>query len=1508
MDGNAAPTAGPSNSSPPQLSPPISLAALSQRTSSRNAIYDSFNNAPSSPPTTPPRNRRKGKTTREKRKQPLRPYASAENGIDKRHSHGLSWSSTTRDSVVDNLLFSLDNLSRKDVSGDDNITDLEFDRSTYRFPDIPPPLPPIHNRTARRARRHTQSSSLSIDYEPLTMPESPPLPRASASTKGRRSITSSNNTTHITVNGRKRTSKISVGSIGSTETQKPAINDVPATKSSVIAEKSETSRTDDLYSSMVDKSKDGRKRRSMSMDQIFADSVLSPNSILDRGRPVPSVYSTYDAGYIGYDVAPEPTIAGGPRRRDNPTATGPVYVNQAPQRSTLRKITTQTDLRSANAQGPLNPPIPQDVRSQASNFVRMSGIQSRPGTQAQSKAQPGPTMQAPSANNAPPAPPVQKPGFFRRMFGGGSSRATSTQPVQSHTPDFGDATTVTLTARTSTSNVAQARTGTRSSSKERDTSYPPISLNKKSSSLFRRRKKSVQEPPPLPPPPIPAAFKVAAAEPSPVGDSLRKALDPYLDGDEKVAPGLPSEQQLDIPRPLTQESSTEDSDNPDIFHSGYTQRPDASLGSRDLASRSSSTKPKQSLENEASVKTKMKVKKRNPAVLSPTNTSFYFDSSSREHSGTRTAEPEKVSPITDHPPDDNAICRPVSHASNAETIIAIATSTLEPNHGGRKSSVVSTVSSEKANDSHIRPSTQDRPNSKKSEHLVLKRSVEEILLDNSEFSTVPESQYSTTSPPFYVATNAALSSGVHSPISPSSQYHSATSLPLQGVQADDNEPDVSSTLVDEGAEYRERARKIFEGDEEDVTKAEAAAWLGEKNTLSTRTLDAYLQLFDFTGINILAALRLLCGKVVLRGETQQFDRIITALSARWCACNVNHGFKAQDVVHTICYSLILLNTDLHLADIGEKMSRSAYVKNTLPTIRRVVADAAPNAFEDNTVKPVPFPPRPTLPWSQSNGSVPQTPVTPNSPTNERASLDQERSNVSKPLSMHPPIFRQDSDGMESFAGAGSNALVTQPWTGTMRAWEMEIENILKSFFVATKVDRLPLHGAPISEPPAAERSAFVANLNGLNRTNSVVSKTASDTTSFRAKPSLKSMTLGFQNKYNRSRPKLYPASTLNSSKTSFDDGSSVWSPTHSTFSKYSLSKTLTSASMQSFGQHFSPNAEFKHSIGFANALSQAIIREENAAMDNESGSISVPGGLLDDEALTLEGAPWAKEGLVKHKHHLETPGKRAKERGWVDCFAVISKGKLTLFAFNTSTKAASMGRKALTKYNAGGRAASVGAPRVGGGDWMENAEQLNVFLLRQTIASTLPSPGYSKTRPHVWALSLPSGAVHLFQVGTPEIAHEFMSTANYWCARLSKEPLSGGVSNVEYGWSDTVINPAFIERPFSPPVNAPPVSLQNRQIGHKYSTSAGSVSRPSITSSLRTSLDTGFGPRPRLPGDKMHLADWQPPTQSMMASQLMEVDQLKALTAYVSHVEAELAKHNELKGAIELAVSVKLLY
>jgi hypothetical protein len=91
---------------------------------------------------------------------------------------------------------------------------------------------------------------------------------------------------------------------------------------------------------------------------------------------------------------------------------------------------------------------------------------------------------------------------------------------------------------------------------------------------------------------------------------------------------------------------------------------------------------------------------------------------------------------------------------------------------------------------------------------------------------------------------------------------------------------------------RERAQKIYDGNEDFIQKEKAAAWLGEDGLVRQRTRVAYMELYDFANLNILAALRILCGRLVLKAETQQVDRILDGFSKRWCQCNPNHGFKS----------------------------------------------------------------------------------------------------------------------------------------------------------------------------------------------------------------------------------------------------------------------------------------------------------------------------------------------------------------------------------------------------------------------------------------------------------------------------------------------------------------------------------------------------------------------------------------------------------------------------------------
>jgi hypothetical protein len=577
--------------------------------------------------------------------------------------------------------------------------------------------------------------------------------------------------------------------------------------------------------------------------------------------------------------------------------------------------------------------------------------------------------------------------------------------------------------------------------------------------------------------------------------------------------------------------------------------------------------------------------------------------------------------------------------------------------------------------------------------------------------------------------------------------------------------------------------------------------------------------------------------------------------------------------------MILLNTDLHLADIQQKMTRSEFVRNTVPTIRRVVQEAAPDAFEPlrvgtNSSKvqtPLDEPPSPAL----------KSPTFPSDGFFDRPSIDVDRptKSTSRPTDR---LNREDSGGntmiFDTDGSADSGPLVCTPFTGPKRAWESQIETVLKNFYSSIQKDHLPLFGAPIevADPSQSSNNLLTMTNYALRRSPSSLSKAASETLNVRGRVLENRVGTGRWTSKTRSRPRIHGGSTIGSSRTSFDDQSSIWSPAgSSTWSKYSLGKTLTSMSVDSFGSDF-PRGGYQQSVGFANALSQAIIREDTANLPGfDEPMRQVP--LLEDESLELAGAPWAKEGMLKHKHHLDGVDKKAKDRNWNECFAVVEKGWMRLFSFNVSAK--SLRAKNKNRHLANGV--------VGGGNWTENAEEVWKFLLRQTIASALPPPGYSKARPHVWALSLPTGAVHLFQVGTPDIVKEFVTTANYWSARLSKEPLFGGISNIEYGWSDSVVNKALLHASTEPITGTP-------------------GSRPSIQSSIRSSIEQQ-SIRPKLPGDRANINEWSHPQQSMMASALLEVDQLKALQTYVKNVEEELTKHNELRGAMQLAVSDILL-
>lgn len=1271
--------------------------------------------------------------------------------------------------------------------------------------------------------------------------------------------------------------------------------------------------------------------RAASFDHGYSPSKNFTNA-QGKESPVPIDYTSFDA-------APTPTIPAGPRRPSEPLSPlvspimspNPAKQKNVPSRRNSVKSSAGKSLKKSKSSAPMN----SDIRDQAKQFVQYTS-NSRSAPQPASGSAPSPTVATirKKKEEAPPPPPKEaRRGFFSRVFGGSSKHD---RPVQHQDETHRPPSPAAIRKASLDANSNRPRTQPnqqnpnmtfKSSSRPptQDPSMmsrsqdiqPPQQLRKAHSSFFRRRKKSMSE---NMPPPVPVldlqvqkALSVAAPQKSPGASSLVKAMTPYLD-QGPASPMSPQDMFFDTRE--QQSNGQSPIDNYNGFPTSIADGLRRSMSRQGERFGNTTTIRAVGTENVQPSKT-------SHVTGNFENGSFLVDSSSNEAMdsspvdamaddlGIITKKPQpqvtsepRTSSSRSRPSDslnvrranigekrmDAPMLSPISDRSHqvdtSDRIDDDEEGLVMP--GGRRGS-------EQANSKNDRvwldPSSSDE---KLNETLRLR-----LPLEGPRTSDRPSLSRDNTQDDV-------------SPMSEIEQYISASNgLPM--LQVGDREVRMSRDYLDLDsakaimsgddieitASDRERAQRIFDGDETLVSKAGAAAWLGQTTDLSTRARKAYMECFDWQSLNILAAFRQLCERLVVRAESQELDRVIEAFSTRWCESNPSHGFKHSDVVHTITFSILMLNTDLHIADIETRMTKGQFVKNTLPTIRSIAEAVEPDTSEAAMMKALEA--KTGIPWERDNADdKPEKPK-------RRPSIDLKRNR----LSIRPPMRNDSYD--ETSGTDGCNILVKAPCNGSIKDWETQIEIVLREFYGSIRQQRLPLHGhntattAPdLNASVRSETGGLSVMSNGLRRTPSVLSKAPSENASHRGRSGEHSRfnTGRFGNK-NRSRPRVYPSSTIGSSRTSLDDNS-VWSPAASTWSsKYTLGKTQTSMmSVESFGSHFAQQ-DFQKAIGFANALSQAIIREEHQGMGSvidDNGRV-VP--LLDDDTLELIGPPWAKEGIVKHKHHLESLEKKAKDRNWAECFAVIEKGWIKMFSFNSGKNSKSMRARAKS------RGAQSGAAPVGGGNWTENAELLSEFLLRQTIASALPSPGYSKSRPHVFALSLPTGAVHLFQVGTAEIVKEFVSTANYWSARLSKPPLIGGVSNIEYGWGENVLNPALmLQRPESATPGQTPGTSSSNHSGLMGRSSINTPSSPSHTThGGRRSDDVsslhggGGGYRMRLPGDKVQVSEWSPPTQSMMASQLMEVDQLRELSTYVANVEEELKRHNELRPLMGMAVS-----
>ncbi|CAN6202967.1 unnamed protein product [Urochloa humidicola] len=112
-----------------------------------------------------------------------------------------------------------------------------------------------------------------------------------------------------------------------------------------------------------------------------------------------------------------------------------------------------------------------------------------------------------------------------------------------------------------------------------------------------------------------------------------------------------------------------------------------------------------------------------------------------------------------------------------------------------------------------------------------------------------------------------------------------------------------------------------------LDKGKIGEFLGDPDEFSLRVLKEFTETFDFTGAILDTALRTYLETFRLPGESQKIQRILEAFSERFFEQQTTGVFATKDAAFILCYSLIMLNTDLHNPQVKKKMSEEDFIRN-----------------------------------------------------------------------------------------------------------------------------------------------------------------------------------------------------------------------------------------------------------------------------------------------------------------------------------------------------------------------------------------------------------------------------------------------------------------------------------------------------------------------------------------------------------------------------------------------------
>ncbi|KAG0070139.1 hypothetical protein BGZ89_001319 [Linnemannia elongata] len=841
----------------------------------------------------------------------------------------------------------------------------------------------------------------------------------------------------------------------------------------------------------------------------------------------------------------------------------------------------------------------------------------------------------------------------------------------------------------------------------------------------------------------------------------------------------------------------------------------------------------------------------------------------------------------------------------------------------------------------------------------------------------------------------------------------------------------------------ETATRLFEEDETLMKREEIAAYMATPNAFYRSILVHYMSYFDFSGLRLDMAFRALCQKLVLKGESQEVDRVLEAFAGRYVTCNprtlLGGADHAKDVVHAITYSILLLNTDLHIVQQSSKMSKSAFIKNTLHVVQQSDHDRSEDISSSSSrsvmsVDPVGL----GLPRSLTA----ETSLEPISPTGSKRRTPSVKSwksgNSQQSTGLVGSSISTNTQPYNSKLGTDPRA---NSGHGNGKVWQHELETLLKDIYTAVKQNQilLPTTSAPpvfatragsrsntISSPPTSPvvsgfGSSFLSNRMSRLINPSSFSVASNNTQSFSSSqqqqhqhlqpidsglgmlgtsgngggfglgisgrrnsvsartkqlrneaiqrlnaqahspdgagdsdyvvvspPTSHSSIFGSSPQFSSSSSLATPSSRPNprySVAGSIYNEANVLSLAHqhdrdlninrvpmrtgmrgnegqqSQFSSSSRLSTLTlNTSMSESTNTTTPSASQNSLASLQSLGPRASVHPDDSSNKPGEGE-SEDFMLQDDDSVSIQEQKdlwhqhhlqtrYRMEGILWRKHLLERADKKAQHRAWRQLLVVLDLERGTLSMFRSDGLLPSISAQPQSNST------SLAPPF---NDSDASVPLFDDIPLQHTITNILPPPGYSASRRHVFALQLFTGAVYLFQTKTPQECESWARTCNYWASRTSKEPLIGGVVNMEYGWGraldgvmmalqaeesasttssgiDMVESPRPMQSQGSEYLNYPPPTTP---------TSAGPIDisgrgrSASIKSGTRGSMSSGTGSvnahmGSSMPaGDRITLFEWTEPMPTMSQSLLTEEEQMQALKRYVASLESEMEVHQE---------------